>query len=69
MGNILANFKRTVDWSLTGQLLEHFGGAGESIAGFANRNVENEFFDAELSHWVAVLVAFFLLRLRKALVH
>ena len=46
----------TVDGRLTGQLLEHFRRTGESVTGFADGDVEDEFLDAELSHGVCVLV-------------
>lgn len=46
----------TVDWSLTAQLLKHFGSTGQSIARFANGDIEDEFLDTELAHRVRVLV-------------
>ena len=54
--------KPTVNGCLTGQLLEHFGGTGQPVAGLADGDVEDEFLDAELAHWVAALV-FLLVRL------
>jgi len=48
-----------VNGSLTAQLLEHFGGTGESVTRFTDRDVEDEFLDAQLPHWVAGLVALF----------
>lgn len=50
---------RTVDWSLTTQLFEHLCGTGESVTRFADRDVEDEFLDAQLPHGVAGLVALF----------
>jgi hypothetical protein len=49
----------TVDGSLTAQLFKHFGGTGESVTRFADRDVEDEFLDAQLPHGVAGLVALF----------
>ena len=48
--------ERTVHWGLTAQLLEHFGGTGQSVTGFADGDVEDEFLDAELAHGVCALV-------------
>jgi hypothetical protein len=50
---------RTVDWSLTAQLFEHLCGTGKSITRLADRDVEDEFLDAQLPHGVAGLVALF----------
>lgn len=47
---------RTVDRSLTAQLLEHLGGSGKSVTRLANGDVENELLDAQLTHRVARLV-------------
>jgi len=44
-----------VDGRLTGQLLEHFGGTGETIARLADGDVEDELLDAELPHGVGGL--------------
>ncbi len=52
----LEKLSRTVDWSLTAQLFEHFGSTRKSVTGFADRDVENEFLDAQLSHGVCQLV-------------
>ncbi len=49
--------QRTVDWSLTTQLLKHFGSTGQSVTGFADGDVEDEFLDAELAHRVCALVS------------
>lgn len=48
--------ERTVDGCLTAQLLEHFGGLGQSVTGFTNGDVEDEFLDAQLAHGVGALV-------------
>lgn len=53
-------FKRTVDRSLTAQLLQHLGGTGQSVTRFTDRDVQDELLDAKLP--VGVLG---LLRLRK----
>lgn len=45
-----------VDGSLTGQLLEHLGGTGESITRLADGDVEHELLDAKLAHGVGGLV-------------
>jgi len=37
-----------VDGRLAAELLKHFGCAGQSIAGFANRDVQNQFLKAQL---------------------
>ena len=47
---------RTVDWSLTTQLLKHFGSTSEAITGLANGDVENEFVNSQLAHSVGALV-------------
>lgn len=44
--------ERTVDGGLTAQLLEHFGGLGQSVTGFADGDVKDEFLDAQLAHGV-----------------
>ena len=46
----------TVDGSLTTQLLKHFGSTSETITRFANRNIENELVDAQLTHRIRALV-------------
>lgn len=46
----------TVDGGLTGKLLQHLGGTGESITRLANGDVENELLNAELPHGVRALV-------------
>lgn len=48
--------KHTVDWSLTAQLLKHFGSTGQSVTGFANGDVEYDFLDTELAHGIRALV-------------
>lgn len=48
--------KRTVDRSLTAQLLQHLGGTGQSITRLADGNVQDELLDAELPHGVLGLV-------------
>ena len=53
----------TVNWRLATELLEHFGRTGESVARFANGDVENEFLDAKLTHWIGALVLLFRLEL------
>jgi hypothetical protein len=64
---ILANlrgerWKRTVDRSLTAQLLEHLGGSGQSVTRLADRDVEHELLDAKLAHGVLGLLRLFILR-------
>lgn len=54
---------RTVDWSLTTQLFEHLCGTGEPITRLADRDVQDEFLDAQLPHGVAGLVGCFFSRL------
>lgn len=44
-----------VDGGLTGQLLEHLRGTGETITRLANGDVEDELLDAELPHGVGGL--------------
>jgi len=41
-----------VHGSLTGQLLEHLCGSGETITALADGDVEHQFLDAELPHGV-----------------
>ena len=48
--------KRTVDRSLTRQLLEHLGGTSEPVTGFTDRDVQNELLNLELPHGVASLL-------------
>jgi hypothetical protein len=50
---------RTVDRSLTRQLLQHLRSTGQSIARLADGDVENELVDAQLSHGVGALVCAF----------
>ena len=45
-----------VDGSLTGQLLEHLGGTGQSVTRLADGDVEHELLDAQLAHGVGALV-------------
>ena len=54
---------RTVDGCLTTELLEHLSCTSESVAGFANGDVQDEFLDAELAHGIRTLV--FLVRLSR----
>jgi len=44
-----------VDGGLTAQLLKHFGSTRQSITRLADRDVEDNFLDAELSHGVGAL--------------
>lgn len=37
-----------VNWGLTGQLLQHFGGSGEPITGLSHTNVEDELLNSRL---------------------
>ena len=46
---------RTVDGSLTTQLLQHFRGTSKSITRLSNGDVENQLLDAELPHGIGVL--------------
>ena len=52
-----ARYSRTVDGSLTAQLLEHLGGTGKSVTRLANGDVEDELLDAQLTHGVGSLVS------------
>lgn len=52
---------RTVDRSLTRQLLEHLGGTGQSVTRLADGDVEDELLDAELPHGVLGLLRLSLL--------
>jgi hypothetical protein len=45
---------------LTAQLLKHLGSSGQSVAGLADGDVEDEFLDAQIAHGIVAL----LLRLR-----
>jgi hypothetical protein len=47
---------RTVDRSLTGQLLEHLGGTGKSVTRLADGDVQDELLDAQLTHGVGSLL-------------
>jgi hypothetical protein len=49
------NWALTEDWGLTGELLQHLSGTGESVTGLADTDVEDEFVDPQLTHWVARL--------------
>lgn len=51
---------RTVDGGLTGQLLEHLGGTGQSVTRLADRDVEDELLDAKLAHGVLCLLSLFI---------
>jgi len=48
--------RRTVDWRLTAQLLEHLGGSRQSVTGLAHGDVQDQLLDAQLAHWIAALV-------------
>lgn len=50
------DISRTVDGSLTAQLLEHLGGTSKSVTRLANGDVEDELLDAQLTHGVGSLV-------------
>jgi hypothetical protein len=52
----IADCSRTVDGSLTAQLLEHLGGTGKSVTRLANGDVEDELLDAQLTHGVGSLL-------------
>ena len=52
---VLDIFSRTVDGSLTAQLLEHLGGTSKSVTRLANGDVEDELLDAKLAHGVGGL--------------
>lgn len=52
----VARYSRTVDGSLTAQLLEHLGGTSKSVTRLANGDVEDELLDAQLTHGVGSLV-------------
>lgn len=56
----------TVDRSLTAQLFQHLSSTGESITGFANGDVEDEFLDAELPHGVGGVFSLGLYRIELA---
>lgn len=53
-GNMVT--ERTVDRSLTRQLLEHLGGTGQSVTRLADGDVQDELLDAELPHGVLGLL-------------
>ena len=53
---VLDIFSRTVDGSLTAQLLEHLGGTSKSVTRFTNGDVQDELLNAQLTHGVAGLV-------------
>ena len=60
----------TVDWGLTAELFEHLCSTGESVARFADGDVEDEFLDAELAHGICALVLLgFRLRITMLAVH
>ena len=48
--------KRTVDGSLTRQLLKHLGGTSEPVTGFTDGDVQNELLNLELPHGVVGLL-------------
>ena len=50
---------RTVDGGLTRQLLKHLSGTGQSVARLADRDVQNQLVDAQLTHGVGALVIAF----------
>ena len=47
--------QRTVDRSLTGELLEHLGGTSESVTRFTDGDVQNELLNPQLLHGVLSL--------------
>lgn len=51
-----AGTRHTVNGCLTAQLLKHFGSTSQSVTGFADGDVEDEFLNAELAHGVCALV-------------
>jgi hypothetical protein len=54
MAKIIQDGDRTVDGSLTTQLLQHLCGTSKSITRLSNGNVEDELLDAELLHGIGV---------------
>ena len=48
----------TVNRCLTAQLFQHFGCTRESVASFADGDVEDQFLDAQFPHRVLALVFF-----------
>lgn len=48
--------ERTVDRGLTGELLQHLGGTGQSVTRLADADVQDELLDAELPHGVLGLL-------------
>lgn len=56
---------RTVDGGLTGQLLEHLGGTGQSVTRLADRDVKDELLDAKFAHGVLGLLSLFIFALAK----
>lgn len=44
-----------LDGLLVGEVLKHLGGLGQLIAGLSRAEVEDEFFDVDLSHLVVEL--------------
>lgn len=48
--------RRTVNWSLTAQLLEHLGGTSKSVTRLADGDVQDELLDAQFTHGVGGLV-------------
>jgi hypothetical protein len=58
--------RHTVDGALAAQLLQHFGSSGQSVAGFTDGDVEDEFLDAQIAHGiVALLLRLFVVRKRR----
>ena len=43
------------DWLLANEIFKDFGGLGELITGFSDRDVEDELVDLDFSHWVVGL--------------
>ena len=55
VARIIEGGDRTVDGSLTTQLLQHLCGTSKSITRLSHGNVENQLLDAELLHGIGVL--------------
>ena len=41
-----------LDWRLTGQLLQHLGGTGQSVTGLSDTDVQDQLLDTQLTHRV-----------------
>ena len=53
---VVLDISRTVDGSLTAQLLKHLGGTSKSVTRLTNTDVQNQLLDAQLAHGVGALV-------------